>query len=160
MPKALIVQLADDVVAQLNAKQGGWSVGFKAERKYQPKKELEQTDTLQVQVAIAAWRMSPDNRTDWAHEIEVQIGLMYRANPSAGDQAKEKFDGVLLLAQQIAEYWAETRPDAADCPLHPDKPIAFGVGGDQPYIAEHIEKFNQLTTVVSLTYWKLREPGE
>jgi len=155
MAKATIVQLADDVVEQLNKKQGGWAVSFQAERKYQPKAELEALDTLKVTVMMAADRPSPDNRTDWAHEYEIHIGFQYRAPPTAGDQADQKFDEVLLLAEQVSDYWEVTRPTIADCPL---REIAFGSGGDQPYIPDHIEKYNQITSVIRLTFWKLRDP--
>ncbi len=153
MTKAVIVQLADDVVDQLNAKQGGWSMQFEAERKYQPKIELEDTDQLKTSVLMGAWRVAPDNRTDWEHEYEIHIGLQYRPSPKAGDQAIAKLDDVLALAEEITDYWEETRPVIANCPL---TAISFGPGGDQPYIAEHIEKYNQLTTVIRLTFWKLR----
>lgn len=156
MAKAAIVQLADDVVDQLNKKQGGWSVGFKAERKYLPKLDLEDVDQLKVLVAMAAWRVAPDNRTDWEHEFDIDIGLNYRAKPSAGDQATEKFDEVLNLAQEITDYWEETRPTVADCPL---ARVAFGAGSDQPYLQERIETLNQITSIIKLTFWKLRDPS-
>jgi hypothetical protein len=151
--KALIVQLADDVVSQLNKKQGGWTVKFEAKRQYTPKAELEETDSVVAKVAIAAWRVAPDNRTEWAHEYDIDIGIQYRANPAAGDQATAKFDEVLRLAEEISDYWEDTRPTVADCPL---MNISFGPSGDAPYIPDHIEKFNQITTVIKLTFWKLR----
>lgn len=155
MTKATIVQLADDVVDQLNAMQGGWAVSFQAERKYLPKADIEDVDQLKVSVLMGAWRASPDNRTDWANEYEIHIGFQFRASPNAGDQATDKFDEIMLLVEQVSDYWETNRPTIANCPL---KEIAFGSGGDQPYIAEHIEKYNQLTAVIRLTYWKLRDP--
>lgn len=153
MAKAVIVTLADEVTADLNKKAGGWSQSFKAERKYVPKKELEATDVLTVQTAIAAWRVSPDNRTEWEHEYDIDIGLMYRANEKAGDQATAKFDELLLLVQQIADHYQDTRPTLADCPL---TNIQFGAGAGQPYFAEHIEQLNQFTSVIRLTFTKWR----
>lgn len=153
MTKALIVQLADDVVDQLNKKQGGWTVKFKAERKYLPKEELEQTDSVVARVAIAAWRVTPDNRTDWEHQYDIDIGVMYRASSKAGDEPTAQFDEVLRLAEEISDYWEETRPTVADCPL---MAISFGPSGDAPYLPDHINRFNQITTVIKLTFWKLR----
>lgn len=155
MAIAAIVQAWKDVTEQLNKKQGGWSVKFQAERKYQPKTALEQTGVVIVQTAISAWRIAPDNRTDWSHEFDIDIGVQWRAKEGSADQALEQFDDVLMLAQEITDYWEETRPDAADCPL---TGIAFGPAGDAPYIPEHIEKFDQITTVIRLTFWKLRDP--
>lgn len=155
MAKAAIVQLADDVVDQINKKQGGWEQSFQAERKYQPKAQLEDVDQLKVTVAISAWRVAPDNRTDWAHEFDIDIGFQFRAGPKTGNEATQKFDDLMRLVEQVSDYWEITRPTVADCPL---MGIAFGAGGDQPYIAEHIEKFNQFTSIIRLTFWKLRDP--
>ena len=154
MTKATIVQLADDVVDQLNKKQGGWSVGFRAERKYQPKVDFEEIDQLKVLVLMAAWRIAPDNRTDWEHEYDSDIGLFFRGNPKAGEESAAKYDEILRLLEEIADYWQDTRPTIADCPL---VGISFGPGGGgQPYLAESIDSQNSLTTVCKLTFRKLR----
>jgi hypothetical protein len=152
MAIAAIVQAWKDVTDQINKKQGSWSVSFKAERKYQPKTALEQTGQVQAQTAIAAWRISLDNRTDWSHEFDIDIALQWRAKEGAADQATEQFDNVLLLAQELTDYWEDTRPTVADCPL---VRIAFP-NGDGPYIPEHIETLDQITTVIRLTFQKLR----
>ena len=153
MADAAIVQCWKDVTDQINGKQGGWSVKFTAERKYKPKTALEETGQVKVQTAISAWRIAPDNRTDWSHEFDVDIGVQWRAKEGSADQAIEQFDSVLMLAQEITDYWEENRPVAADCPL---TGIALGPAGDAPYIPDHIEKFDQITSVITLTFQKLR----
>lgn len=154
MAKATIVQLADDVTDQLNKKQGGWSKQFTAERKYRPNTALDQRDKFSVQTAIAAWRVSPDNRTDWAHEFDIHIAVQYRAAETAQLQSPEQFDDCLKLAEEISNYWEITRPTIANCPL-------TGIGffpEDSPYIPQHIDQLDQFTSVIRLTFWKLRDP--
>ena len=155
MAKAVIVTLADEVTDILNKKAGGWSQSFIATRFYTAKANLETLDVLKVSVVTAAWRVAPDNRTDWEHQFDTHIGVQFRAGPKTGDQATTKFDQLLLLVQQITDYFADNRPTLADCPLHPDNPISFPHG---PYIQEHIETLNQFTSVIQLTHWKIRDP--
>lgn len=153
MADALPVQLWKDITDQLNTKQGAWSLPFTAKRYYQPKTKLEETDQVVVQTAFAAWRVAPDNRTDWEHQYDIDIGVMLRPKATAGDQPHDKYDACLKLAEEITDYWEDTRPTIADCPL---TAIAFGPAGDAPYIPEHIETHNQFTTVIRLTFQKLR----
>jgi hypothetical protein len=155
MTTAALVTLAEDVVTQLNAKQGGWSKSFKAERFYTPSPKLEETGTVRCLVVPADCRISPDNRTDWEHEYDVDIGLLYRPSPEKGEQPLAAFDAMLLLVQQVCDYWLETRATNANCPLNPQSPISFPNG---IYIQEHIQTLNQFTSVIRLTFWKLRDP--
>jgi hypothetical protein len=155
MAKAAIVTLADEVADILNKRAGGWSLSFAAERLYLPVHQLEQTDTLKATVMLSAWRVSTDNRTDWLHEFDIDIGFQYRPHANAGAQAKAKFDEVLLLAEEVTDYFEDNRPPIANCPL---SDIQFGGPSGAPYVPEHIEKFNQITTVIRLTYQKWRDP--
>lgn len=156
MADAAIVTVAKGVVADLNV-AGRWSQQFTAERKYKPKATLEELDKLKVQVAMAAWRVSMDNRTDWAHEFDIDAGFMLRADEKAGDQAIDVFDKLLLLVEEVSDYFQANRPSQGECPL---ANISFGPQGDgQPYVSEHIEPNNQFTSVIKLTYWKLRDPS-
>ena len=155
MPKAVIVTLADEVTEILNAKAGSWSQSFVAQRMYQPKRELEDTDTLRVTTAIAAWRVAPDNRAEWSNEFDIDIGIQFRAGPKSGDQATNKFDELLLLVQQITDYFEDNRPPIAACPL---TEIQYGGPAGAPYVPEHIEKLTQFTSVIRLTFTKWRDP--
>ena len=154
MAKAVIVTLADEVTDALNKKAGSFAASFVAERRYQPKVEFEEIDQLKVLVMMAAWRVSPDNRTEWEHEYDIDIGLFFRGNPKAGPETTARYDDLLLLLEQISDYWDVTMPTIADCPL---VGIAFGPqGSGQPYLQESIDAQNSLTTVIRLTFRKLR----
>lgn len=156
MADAAAVQVWKDVTDQLNARQGGWSQSFKASRKYKPKAKFEEVDQVVVQTALSAWRVSQDNRTDWAHQFDVDIGILYRPPGKAGDQPVEKYDSLLKLAEEITDYWETTRAANADCPL---TAIRFGPAPDAPWIPEWIEEHNCFASVITLTFWKLRDPN-
>lgn len=149
------VTLAEDVVKQLNAKQGGWSKSFKAKRFYSPSPTLEETGQVTCLVAMADCRISADNRTDWEHEYDVDVGLLYRPDPKSGEQPEAAYDTMMLLVQQVCDYWLETRAANANCPLSPQNPISFPNG---IYLQDHIQQKNQFTSVMRLTFWKLRDP--
>ena len=150
MATSKLVTLAEEVKDTLNAKT--WSMDFKATRTYKPNPKLEDTDQLTVLVAMPATRMSPDNRTEWTYEHDIDIGILFRAKPSAGD-AMESFDSCLKLQEEIADYYRELRPAIADMPLIR---VAFGAGADQPYIPDHINELNQFTGVIRLTFREWR----
>ena len=154
MTVADFVTLADDVVSQMNNKQGGWSKSFQAERFYSPSPELKETGKVNCLVVPADCRISPDNRTEWTFEFDVDVGLLYRADAKAGENPLTAFDSMMLLVQQVCDYWLENRALNENCPLHPQNPITFPNG---LYIQQHIKEYNQFTSVIRLTFWKLTE---
>lgn len=156
MAVADFVTLANDVVDQMNKKQGGWAKSFTAERFYAPSPKLEETGKVKCLVAMADCRIAPDNRTDWEFQFDVDIGLLYRADAKASDDKMAVFDSMMLLVQQVCDYWLENRAAIENCPLHPRNPINFPNG---IYIQDDIQSKNQFTSVIRLTFWKLRDPS-
>ena len=156
--KATIVQLADDVVEQLNKKQGGWSVPFQAERKYQPKFKFEDIGTVQVQVVMLTWNFELDNRGSaygWRNDYVIGVGIHYRAKPSEGDQSA-RFDDYLKTVEEVTDYWKEqyrTNSTASNCSI-----VGVDLGGatGAPYNHETIETENTFTSVIQVTFRKYR----
>jgi diaminopimelate decarboxylase len=99
------------------------------------------------------WIKAVDSRSEWKHDYTIAIGLHYRANPKAVDQAKEKFDTFLKLVEEISDHYEDTRPTVADCVL---MTVEFGGGTGLPYAHEVIETQNQFTSVIHLTFRKYR----
>jgi hypothetical protein len=159
MTKATIVQLANDVVDQLNKKQGGWSVGFRAERKYQPKVDFEDLKAVQVQVVPLTWNFELKSRSPdygWLNTYVIGIGINYRSNPKAGDQAISRFDDYLLLVEEITDYWKDlyrTSSLLSDCSI---AGVDLGGATGAPYHHEVIETQNQFTSVIQVTFQKYR----
>lgn len=153
MAKAVLVTLADEVTNDLNKKSGAWSQAFTAVRRYQPKLDMEGTDGLSVQVVPIAWRKEPNSRREWQHEYDIDIGVIYRAAATAGDQAAAKYDELLKLVEEISDYYEDTRPSVADCVL---TSVTFGGGAGAAYSHESIETKNTFISVIRLTFTKYR----
>lgn len=151
MADAKLVELAKQVVLELNA--GTFETAFTARRSYLPKRELAETDGLQVTVAMNGWRTAPDSRADWIYEYDIGIGVQFRANASQGIEPLETFDIYVRLLEQIADFYRFTRPTTADAVL---TTVQYGGPTGLPYFPEHIEQFNQITGVVILTFQKER----
>src|SRR5689334_13393994 len=156
MADAAIVTTAKTVVDQLN--NNSWSQQFKAERKYKPTLSLEKARNLTVQVAMAAWRLAPDNRTDWSHEFEIDIGFVQRPDPKTGGQAIDAFDKLMTLVEEVIDFFCEVanRPTDGGTSLIG---VVLGIVGGKTYITDFIETENQFTSIVKLTYRKIRDPS-
>ena len=146
------IALADEVAEDLNRNQGGWQVSFNATREYLPTIELKNTDVLSVQAGFTNHRKTRATRRTFFHDFDIEIGVLYRADPAANKQPKAKLDEIMRLRSQIGDHYDNVRPTIADATL---MDVQYGVGGNgQPYIPEHIEKFNQITCVIKLTFRK------
>lgn len=150
MTKARILTLADEVAKDLA--QGTWEIEFvSGGRKYHPSATIEETDQPLVTVAAVAQRMTPDSRSAWAYEYDIDVGVQHRLN---GDQDEHTyFDPAMRLLEQIADKYRSTRPTIADCVLIG---AAFGGPTEQPYLPDHIHQLKQFTGVVRLTFREWR----
>lgn len=147
---ATIVALRKGVTQALEKKQ--FSQQFKPEQKYLARRELEDTDQLHVTVMMAQWEMGLDNRAEWVNDYQLFIGIQYRAKANKGIEDTEKFDELMLLEQEITKHFHDVRETFSDAPL---VDIALGPDGNgSPYIPEDIDKLNQFTAVVVLTFRK------
>lgn len=150
MAKARLVALADEITDDLNKKS--WSLAFKAKRVYKPNPKLEDTDQVVVLVVMVATRQAPDSRGEWVYEHDIDIGLLFRAKPDAGD-AIAKFDECLKVAEELADHYRNRRVTDANMVL---VAVQHGAGTGAPYIPEHINEDNQFTNVARLTFREWR----
>jgi hypothetical protein len=150
MAKAKLVTLADEITTDLEKKS--WSLAFKPKRAYKINPKLEDTDQVVVLVAMVATREIPDSRNEWTYEHDLDVGVLYRASPDAGE-AIAKFDECLKLAEEIADYYRHRRATTSDMPLIA---VQWGAGTGAPYIPEHINEHNQFTGVIRLTFREWR----
>jgi hypothetical protein len=99
MNSSLIIQVADAVVAELNASPLATDPGFKAARHYRPVFEMAELKTLRVSVVPRGIMIEPLDRSQNAHEIAIDVAVQQRVQ--AGDS--EAMDGLMNLVQSIAE---------------------------------------------------------
>lgn len=138
MPAA-IVQLADAIVADLNSHP--FSQAFQAQRCYLPRWKLEDLATIRVSVVPKDDVGQRASRAQWQEDYQIDVAIQQHLT---GDE-QSLMDGLILLAQEIADYFKTSNPTGNLATL---VTVAFAPLFDP----DHLEKFKTLTTVVNLTF--------
>jgi hypothetical protein len=138
MPQADILQLADLLVAELNAYS--FSQTFQAVRGYLPTFELPDMDTLRVTVVPKQDDGKLDTRASSVHEFAIDIGIQKK--PPTIDNAD--LDPLMYLVQEIADYFLFGKRPGGTTLITPQVRILF--------LQEHLQKFRQFTAVLTLTF--------
>src|SRR5690606_18917339 len=93
-----IIDVADAVTASLNA--GTFSPPFTAQRRYQPRLDLAQLQTLRVSVVPKSVTTTAASRRDGFVDSAVDIGIQQKV--TAGDPSQ--VDALLDLVEQINDH--------------------------------------------------------
>ena len=140
---SLITDIADAVVAELNAAPAGtFDPAFTAHRRVLPAFELAELAELKVSVVPKAVQITGSTRSSSQYDLVVDIGVQ-RKLTSNSDSDVETLG---TLVDQIAEYLRQ-RPLA-------DLPGAAWVStGNEPvYSPEHLLEQRVFTSVLTVTY--------
>lgn len=136
---ATIIQIADAVVAQLNA--GAFSQPLTAERHYVPSFELADMETLHVTVVPRAISSSSLDRSRDAFTYEIDLAVQKKS-----DMAQASLDALMALVEEIADHF-RTQPLAsfpgARCMEVKNAPV---------FSLEHLHELRQFTSVLTLTF--------
>jgi len=138
MPQADILQLADALVADLNAHS--FSQTFVAVRGYLPTFELPDMNLLRVTVVASKDDGKLDTRNASAHEFAIDIGVQKK--PSTIENTD--LDPLMHLVQEIADYFLFGKRPGGATLVNPQVRIL--------YLQDHLHKFHQFTAVVTLTF--------
>jgi hypothetical protein len=138
MPHADIIELADAVVADLNGH--AFSQPFTAERGYLPTFELPDLNALKVTVVPKEDGGKLDTRSSSTHDYAVDIGIQMK--PPNVDNAS--LDPLVYLTQEIADYFLFGKRPGGTTLISPQVRIL--------YLQDHMHKFRQFTSVVTLTF--------
>ena len=143
---SLIADIADAIVAELNAAAGGFSQSFQAERHYLPLFDLEQMKDLHVTVVPKGMTIQSSGRDRNQHDVQVDIAVQKRF--TIGDNAE--LDPLLTLVEEIADFFRLRRLASV--------PTAVWVRTEHSpvYAPEHMEQMRQFTSVITLTYRVIR----
>jgi hypothetical protein len=136
---AVILDIADAVVAQLNATP--FSRPVTAQRHYQPRFELAEMTGLKVSVVPrAAVAKSLDRNRD-SFEYQIDVAVQQRT-----DMSQASLDALMTLVEEIADHF-RTQPlsgyPAARCVAVANEPV---------YALEHLDELRQFTSVITLTF--------
>ena len=138
MPAA-IVQLADAVVADLNA--ATFSQPFTAQRSYLPRWKLEELATIRVTVVPKDDVGERASRAQWQEDYQLDVAVQQRLGASETAQ----MDALVLLGQELADYFKSRNPAG-------DLATLVAVAFAPLFDPDHLEKHKTLTTVLNLTF--------
>ena len=138
MPAA-IVQLADAVVADLNA--ATFSQPFTAQRSYLPRWKLEELATIRVTVVPKDDVGERASRVQWQEDYQLDVAIQQRL----GANETAQMDALVLLGQELADYFKSRNPAG-------DLATLVAVAFAPLFDPDHLEKHKTLTTVLNLTF--------
>jgi hypothetical protein len=140
---ATIIQIADAVVAQLNA--ATFSQPLTAARHYAPSFKLPDMKTLHVTVVPRAISSASLDRSRDTFSYEVDVAIQRKTD---GEQAT--LDALMTLVEGIADHF-RVGPLAsfpgARCMDVKNSPV---------FSPEHLDEFRQFTSVLTLTFRLVR----
>ncbi|QDV62575.1 hypothetical protein [Crateriforma conspicua] len=137
---ATVIQIADSVVAEINA--ADLSKNPTAQRLYVPDFDLEDMKELRVTVVPREVEYLPLDRATNKYHATIDVAVQKKF--SKGD-AKE-IDPLVLFVEEIADYFRLKRLNsfvAARC---------IKVENAVLYSTEHWTQFNQFTSLLTLTF--------
>ena len=138
MPAA-IVQLADAVVADLNA--ATFSQSFTVQRSYLPRWKLEELATIRVTVVPKDDVGERASRAQWQEDYQLDVAIQQRL----GANETAQMDALVLLGQELADYFKSRNPAG-------DLATLVAVAFAPLFDPDHLEKHKTLTTILNLTF--------
>jgi hypothetical protein len=136
---ATIIQIADAVVAQLNA--ATFSQPLTAARLYAPSFELPDMETLHVTVVPRGIASTSLDRKRDSFSYDIDLAVQKKT-----DMAQASLDALMALVEEIADHFrAEPLGSfpAARCVDVKNVPV---------YSQEHLDELRQFTSVLTLTF--------
>jgi len=138
---SVLVQIADAVVAELNA--AGFSRPFTAVRSYRPRFELSELETLRVSVVARNVEIEVDSRDPAAHQHDYQVEVAVQTRIAEADAAH--VDPLMDLVEEIADFWRGRVLDDPDA-------TCIALEQPAPYFLPHLTEMHVFTSVVTLTF--------
>ena len=144
---AVITQIADAVVAQLNATE--FSQSFEAKRSYLPRFDLAEMKDLHVTVVPKGVVILPGTRAHNRHDFQIDVAVQKKLSTGSD----EEIDVLMTLVDEIADHFRMKRLQgfegfsSAVWTKTEHAPI---------YAQEHLEQLRQFTSVLTFTFQAMR----
>lgn len=146
-PLSVEQQIAAQVVTLLNAH--AFTVDFTAERKYQVRTDLEETESLVVSVIAQSKTRERSSRISNECQYAVQVAVQQRIDPTDAEQG----DALSYLVEEIADYldndW-QMEIDGCQVSL-------IGEEANPLWLQDHLLTLRQFTNVTTYTFTVERE---
>jgi hypothetical protein len=140
---ATIIQIADAVVAQLNA--ATFSQPLTAARHYAPSFELPDMETLHVTVVPRAISNASLDRSRDTFSYEIDVAVQKKA-----DMAQATLDALVSLVEEVADHFR-----AGPLASFPGA-RCMDVKSAPVFSQEHLDELRQFTSVLTLTFRVVR----
>jgi hypothetical protein len=147
---ALVIDIADVVVALLNGDDADFSQDFEAQRKVRPSFELADLTDLRVTVVPKAVETSIASRSLSQYDVQVDVGIQKKL-PAGADEEVEVAT-MCGLVEEVADFLKGK-------PLEGDGWRASWVRpavNEPVYSTEHLAEKRVFTSVLTLTYRVMR----
>ena len=141
---AVVTEVADAVVAELNAEQ--FDEPFTAVRSYLPKYDLAEMKDLHVTVVPKGVTIAPGTRARNQHDVQIDVAVQKKL--SAADN--QEIDALTDLVDRIADRFRLKRLDAMP------SAVWVGTAHEPIYAPEHMDQLRQFTSVLTLTFRLMR----
>ena len=141
---SIITNVADSVVAELNAGSFNWP--FTAERRNLPQFDLTDMKTLHVTVVPKGVIVSPGGRAHNQHDYSIDVAVQKKVD----DENGKEVDSLLELVDEIADQFRFKRLSSY--------PGAIWLKTEHPavYSQEHLHEMRQFTSVLTFTFRIMR----
>jgi hypothetical protein len=147
---ALVIDIADAVVALLNGDDADFSQGFEAQRRVRPSFELADLTDLRVTVVPKGFEASVASRSLSQYDVQVDVGIQKKL-PAGADEDVE-VPVMCGLVEEVADFLKGK-------PLEGDGWRAVWVRpavNEPVYSTEHLAEKRVFTSVLTLTYRVMR----
>jgi hypothetical protein len=146
MSQALLIELAEALVTELNLPDAPFAPPLAAQRHYRPQFDLGELKNLRVSVVPRSLAISSLNRSSNQHDLSVDVAVQKKVDPAN----TAELDGLMLLVERMADYFRLRRL------LSMPAALWLKTENSPVYAPEHLEQHRVFTSVLTLTYRVIR----
>ena len=143
---ALVIDIADAVVAVLNGDGADFSQAFEAERRVRPSFELADLADLRVTVVPKGFEASIASRSLSQYDVQVDIGIQKKL--AAGADEDTEVPVMCGLVEEVADFLKGKRLEGTGWSASWVRPAV----NEPVYSTEHLAEKRVFTSVLTLTY--------
>jgi hypothetical protein len=143
---ALVIDIADAVVALLNGDGADFSQDFEAQRRVRVSFELADLADLRVTVVPKSVETSTASRSLSQYDVQVDVGIQKKLAAGADEDAEVAT--MCGLVEEVADFLKGKRLEGTGWSASWARPAT----NDPVYSTEHLAEKRVFTSVLTLTY--------
>lgn len=145
---SLLIDTADAIVTTLNAASANatLSQSFTALRKYVPRTDLKDMDSLHVTVVPAISEPQRISRSRINLSMTITVAVQQRSTLADPDNDATTFDPLVTLVEEIDALLLDTTLTVGS-----DKVTILSAAERESFLYEHMDKFRQFTSITHYT---------